>query len=209
MGGAQPLAATMNGAACARRRGRPARASSAGSQTRYLDERPTRLDEALARVDALAPRAARRVSIGLLGNAADVLPELVRARRRARRASPTRPRAHDPLNGYVPNGMTLAEARRAAPRATRRATSRRAARRDGASTCGRCSTCRRAARSTVRLRQQHPRQVAFDAGVDERVRLPGLRARVHPAAVLRGQGAVPLGGAVGRPGGHPRDRRRR
>ena len=52
------------------------------------------------------------------------------------------------------------------------------------------------------------RAQAQEAGVDERVRLPGLRARVHPAAVLRGPRAVPLGGAVGRPGGHPAHRPR-
>ena len=57
-------------------------------------------------------------------------------------------------------------------------------------------------RRGVRLRQQPPR-AGPGGGRRERLRLPGLRARVHPAAVLRGPRAVPLGGAVGRPGGHP------
>ena len=76
------------------------------------------------------------------------------------------------------------------------------------STCGPCSPSSAAARSrsttatTSAPRRRRP-------GVDERLRLPRLRARLHPAAVLRGQGAVPLGGAVGRPGGHRADRRGR
>ena len=60
-------------------------------------------------------------------------------------------------------------------------------------------------RGRVRLRQQ-PARPGQEAGVDRRLRLPGLRARVHPAAVLRGPRPVPLGRAVGRPGRHPRAR---
>ena len=71
----------------------------------------------------------------------------------------------------------------------------------GASTCGRCWTLQQRGRGDLRLRQQHPRQ-ARRGGRGGRLRLPRLRAGVHPAAVLRGQGAVPLGGAVRRPGGH-------
>ena len=63
-------------------------------------------------------------------------------------------------------------------------------------------------RGGLRLRQQPARR--GEAGrLRARVRLPGLRPGLHPAAVLRGQGAVPLGGAVGRPGGHRRHRPRR
>ena len=53
------------------------------------------------------------------------------------------------------------------------------------------------------------RAQAVKAGVADAFDIPGLRARVHPAAVLRRQGAVPLGGAVRRSGGHPRHRSRR
>ncbi|CAB3810516.1 hypothetical protein LMG28688_07264 [Paraburkholderia caffeinitolerans] len=59
-------------------------------------------------------------------------------------------------------------------------------------------------RGDARLRQQHPPDGAGN-GRGKRVRLPGLRAGVHPSAVLRGQGPVPLGGALGRPGGHLQD----
>jgi len=107
MGGAQPLAATMNGAAALvievdRQR------IERRIATRYLDESTTSLDDALARVDAWRrDRVAR--SIGLEANAADVLPELVR-----RGFTPDvltdQTSAHDALNGYVPHGMSLAQA---------------------------------------------------------------------------------------------------
>ena len=107
MGGAQPLAATMNGAAAliievdshriARR-----------LATKYLDETTTNLDEALTKIDAWRrDRLAR--SIALEGNAADVLPELVR-RGFAPDLLTDQTSAHDALNGYVPHGMSLADA---------------------------------------------------------------------------------------------------
>ncbi|MBS1700932.1 MAG: urocanate hydratase [Armatimonadetes bacterium] len=107
MGGAQPLAATMNGAVFlgvdvdeSRIRKR--------LDTGYIDEISFTLDEAWPRIErALAAKEA--VSIGLVGNCADVLPELLR-----RGITPDvltdQTSAHDPLNGYVPNGMSLAEA---------------------------------------------------------------------------------------------------
>ena len=107
MGGAQPLAATMNGAAALVievDRERIERRIA----TKYLDERTANLDDALSRVDAWRrDRVAR--SIGLEANAADVLPELVR-----RGFTPDvltdQTSAHDALNGYVPHGMSLADA---------------------------------------------------------------------------------------------------
>jgi urocanate hydratase len=107
MGGAQPLAGTMNGAAilCVevdehriRRR----------LETRYLDESCTDLDEALERIDSAVAQG-RALSVGLLGNAADVYPELVR-RGRIPDVVTDQTSAHDALNGYVPNGMSHAEA---------------------------------------------------------------------------------------------------
>src|SRR5438132_4528670 len=107
MGGAQPLAATMNGAAALivevdRQR------IERRLVTKYCDEWTNNLDEALARVETWTrDRVAR--SIALEGNAADVLPELVR-----RRVTPDivtdQTSAHDALNGYVPHGMSLAQA---------------------------------------------------------------------------------------------------
>ena len=107
MGGAQPLAATMNGAAALVIEVDPHRISRR-LETRYLDEATTNLDEALHTLSTWRrDRVAR--SIGLEGNAAEVLPELVR-----RGVIPDivtdQTSAHDALNGYVPGGMTLAEA---------------------------------------------------------------------------------------------------
>ena len=101
--------------------------------------------------------------------------------------------------------MTLAEADAPARARTRRSTSRARWPR-WPSTCARCSRCRQRGAVDVRLRQQHPRAGAAGRR-RRRVRHPRLRARVHPPALLRGQGAVPLGRALGRSRRHPRHRR--
>jgi urocanate hydratase len=107
MGGAQPLAATMNGAAALivevdRRR------IERRLETRYLDEATDNLDDALARIERWrGDRVAR--SIAVEGNAADVLPELVR-RGIIPDVVTDQTSAHDALNGYVPHGMSLADA---------------------------------------------------------------------------------------------------
>ncbi len=107
MGGAQPLAATMNGAAALVVEVDPARIARRLA-TRYVDEATTSLDDALRTVEAWRrDRVAR--SIGLEGNAADVLPELVR-RGVVPDVLTDQTSAHDALNGYVPGGMSLAEA---------------------------------------------------------------------------------------------------
>jgi len=107
MGGAQPLAATMNGAACLVVEVDPARIEMR-LRTRYLDERSESLDDALERLTK-ARRERRPLSVGLLGNAADVIPEL--ARRGVNVDFITdQTSAHDPLVGYVPQGLSLAEA---------------------------------------------------------------------------------------------------
>jgi urocanate hydratase len=109
MGGAQPLAATMNqGVIIAVEVDR--QRIERRLQTRYLDEMAESLEEALARAQ-LARRERRALSIGLLGNAADILPEMAR-----RRVVPDlvtdQTSAHDPLNGYVPNRMGYEQALR-------------------------------------------------------------------------------------------------
>jgi len=107
MGGAQPLAATMAGA-CMLAVEVDDRRITRRLETRYLDERADSLDTALARLDE-ARRLGKALSIGLLGNAADVFPEL--ARRRVHFDLVTdQTSAHDPLNGYIPRGLSLAEA---------------------------------------------------------------------------------------------------
>jgi urocanate hydratase len=107
MGGAQPLAVTMNGGIALVVEVDPARIERRLA-TRYVDERARTLDEALARIDALR-RGGDARSIALEANAADVLPELVR-RGIVPDVVTDQTSAHDALNGYVPNGMTLAEA---------------------------------------------------------------------------------------------------
>ena len=104
MGGAQPLAVTMCGgtALCIEV---DLQRIERRIQTGYLDERAGDLDDALARLQAAA-RDKRPLSIGLLGNAAEVLPELAR-RGVAVDVVTDQTSAHDPLNGYLPAGLTV------------------------------------------------------------------------------------------------------
>ena len=107
MGGAQPLAATMAGAAilCVEvDRSRIQRRL----ETRYLDEAAESLDDALARVRRAAAER-RPLSVGLLANAADVVPELARRGEHFDLVT-DQTAAHDPLTGYVPQGLDVDEA---------------------------------------------------------------------------------------------------
>ena len=107
MGGAQPLAATMQGAATLVMEVDDSRIEKRLA-TRYLDRRANNLDEALDIISG-AVRTGEGVSVGLLGNAAEVLPEMVR-----RGVNPDvltdQTSAHDMLQGYVPAGIPLAQA---------------------------------------------------------------------------------------------------
>ncbi|HEV2999745.1 MAG TPA: urocanate hydratase [Solirubrobacteraceae bacterium] len=107
MGGAQPLAITMCGgtALCVEV---DLQRIERRIETGYLDERAADLDDALARLRAAA-KEGRPLSIGLLGNAAEVLPELV-ARGEHVDVVTDQTSAHDPLNGYVPAGLTVEQA---------------------------------------------------------------------------------------------------
>lgn len=124
MGGAQPLAATMAGASCLAVECRPSSIESR-LRTGYLDVQARDLDDALA-VIARAGRERKPVSVALLGNAADVFPELVR--RGVRPDCVTdQTSAHDPVHGYLPQGWTLAEweaKQRSDPKAIERAAKR-------------------------------------------------------------------------------------
>jgi urocanate hydratase len=108
MGGAQPLAATMAGAAMLAVECDPTRIQRR-LETGYLDKRVDSLDEALAIINK-ARAEKQAISVGFLGNCAEVLPELVR-----RGVVPDmltdQTSAHDPLNGYLPAGWTLEKAR--------------------------------------------------------------------------------------------------
>ncbi len=107
MGGAQPLAATMTGAAFLGIDVDPERIKKR-LKTGYCDFMVTALDEAL-RILKNAVRKKENVSVGLVGNCADIIPELAE-----RGVVPDiltdQTSAHDPLNGYVPNGMSLEQA---------------------------------------------------------------------------------------------------
>ena len=106
MGGAQPLAAAFAGACCLAVECDPERIAFR-KRTGYVDEMAETLDEALAMIGRWT-KAGEAKSVGLVGNAADVFPELVR-----RGIKPDivtdQTSAHDPVNGYLPSGWTLAE----------------------------------------------------------------------------------------------------
>jgi urocanate hydratase len=117
MGGAQPLAATMNGAALLCVEVDPQRIARR-VETGYCDRQTASLDEALGWIDAARAKS-EALSVGLVGNCADILPELVR-----RSITPDvvtdQTSAHDPLHGYIPAGLDVesaAELRAADPRA--------------------------------------------------------------------------------------------
>ncbi|MBI4728478.1 MAG: urocanate hydratase, partial [Acidobacteria bacterium] len=107
MGGAQPLAITMNEGVALCVEVDPRRIERR-IESGYLDERAGSLDEALARAGAAA-RAGRALSIGVHANAADVFPEIVRRGFEADVVT-DQTSAHDPLNGYIPRGYTVEEA---------------------------------------------------------------------------------------------------
>ena len=107
MGGAQPLAVTGNGGAALCVEVDPWRAQRRLDHG-YLDEIADSLDDGIARVEA-AKRDRRALSVAVVANCADILPELVR-RGWTPDVVTDQTSAHDELNGYVPNGMTLEEA---------------------------------------------------------------------------------------------------
>jgi urocanate hydratase len=107
MGGAQPLAATMNGALFLGVEVDPARIEKR-LKSGYCDKIASSLDEALELIERARKRG-QSISVGLIGNCADVLPEMVK-----RGITPDvltdQTSAHDALNGYLPNGMSLEDA---------------------------------------------------------------------------------------------------
>jgi urocanate hydratase len=107
MGGAQPLAATMNGACFLGIDVDPSRIEKR-LQTGYCDAMATDIGEALDQIHA-AREKGKAISVGLVGNCADVLPELIK-RGQIPDVLTDQTSAHDALNGYVPNGMSLREA---------------------------------------------------------------------------------------------------
>ncbi|WP_428945662.1 urocanate hydratase [Pantoea sp. FN060301] len=125
MGGAQPLAGVLAGASVLAIECQKSRIDFR-LRTRYLDEKALTLDDALAKIDR-ACKEKRAISVGLLGNAAEILPELVK-RAKAGGMKPDivtdQTSAHDPINGYLPAGWSLARweaARQSEPKAVEQA----------------------------------------------------------------------------------------
>ncbi|SEH13302.1 urocanate hydratase [Sphingopyxis sp. YR583] len=106
MGGAQPLAAVMAGASCLAIECQPSRIEMR-LRTGYLDKQASTIDEAVAMIEA-SHAEGKPVSVGLLGNAAEILPEIVRRGIRPDLLT-DQTSAHDPVNGYLPAGWTLDE----------------------------------------------------------------------------------------------------
>jgi urocanate hydratase len=188
MGGAQPLAASFAGASSLNIECQQSRIEFR-IKTRYLDEQATDLDDALARLARYA-REKRVVSVGLLGNAVDILPELVR---RAR-AGGIRPdmvtdqtSAHDLVNGYLPAGWTVERWRAAQLDASQHETLRDAAAKSCAVHVQAMLDFQAMGIPTVDY-GNNIRQVAFDEGVKNAFDFPGfVPAYVRPL-FCRGKG---------------------
>ncbi|ARP66240.1 urocanate hydratase [Mesorhizobium sp. WSM1497] len=106
MGGAQPLAAVMAGACCLAIECNPD-SIDFRLRTRYVDERAETLDEALEKIERWT-KAGEAKSVGLLGNTAEIVPEMFRRGIRPDMVT-DQTSAHDPINGYLPKGWTMAE----------------------------------------------------------------------------------------------------
>ncbi|MCW4460118.1 urocanate hydratase [Sphingomonas sp. BT-65] len=165
MGGAQPLAATMAGASCLAVECQPSRIEMR-LRTRYLDRAANNIDEALE----IIRTSDKPVSVGLLGNAAEVLPELVRRGVRPDIVT-DQTSAHDPVNGYLPAGWTLDEwftKRETAPHEVEKAA------RSSMATHVRAMLAFHEAGIPTLDYGNNIRQVAKDEGVDNAFAFPGF-----------------------------------
>jgi urocanate hydratase len=168
MGGAQPLAATMAGASMLAIECRPERIAKR-LQTRYLDKEAAHLNEALQMLEE-AKQTGKAVSVGLLGNICEVLPELLRRGIRPD-ALTDQTSAHDPVNGYLPAGWSLEKWDRLRVQDPQRVVAE-----------ARTSMARHVEAMLEFRRLGVPvfdygnnlRQVAFDAGVKEAFAFPGF-----------------------------------
>jgi urocanate hydratase len=182
MGGAQPLAATMAGASMLAVECRPERIAKR-LQTKYLDVAAKDLDEALELLER-ARSTGTALSVGLLGNACEVLPELLRRGVRPD-AVTDQTSAHDPVNGYLPGGWTLEKWDRLRSTDPQQVAS-----------AARVSMARHVEAMLAFQKNNIPvfdygnnlRQVAFDAGVKDAFAFPGfVPAYVRPL-FCRGMG---------------------
>ena len=188
MGGAQPLAATFAGAASLNIECQQSRIDFR-LRSKYLDEQAADLDDALARMAAHA-KARRAVSVGLLGNAAELLPEILR---RVQAGAP-RPdlvtdqtSAHDLVHGYLPAGWTVARWRAAQAESSQHASLRDAAAKS-------CATHVQAMLDFQKLGipvvdyGNNIRQVALDEGVADAFAFPGFVPAYIRPLFCRGKG---------------------
>ncbi len=188
MGGAQPLAASFAGASSLNIECQQSRIEMR-LKSRYLDEQATSLDDALARLKRYTAEK-KAVSIGLLGNAADILPELVK---RARRGgiSPDlvtdQTSAHDLINGYLPAGWSVESWRAAQADTLQHASLREAA----------AKSCAVHVRAMLDFRAMgvptvdygnNIRQVALDHGVKNAFDFPGFVPAYIRPLFCRGKG---------------------
>ena len=201
MGGAQPLAATMNGAAFLgvdvdeeRIRRRVA--------TRYCDRLETSLDTALQQVESARSRG-QALSVGLVGNIAEVLPELLR-RGVVPDVVTDQTSAHDLRLGYIPAGLDLEQAGEL--RESRSPGLRGQGPRFHGGPCAGHARSPGPRRRCVRLWQQPSGTGGRPSGHAVGLRDPGLCAGVHPPALLPGCRPVSLGCALGRSRRHRRHR---
>jgi urocanate hydratase len=184
MGGAQPLAATFAGACSLVVECQQSRIDFR-LKTRYLDEQARDLDDALARI-AQHTQAGRAVSVGLLGNAAEVLPEMVRRGVRPDLVT-DQTSAHDLVHGYLPAGWSVQRWREAQADGTQHAALRDAA----AASCAehvRAMLAFHAAGVPVIDYGNNIRQVAQDRGVDNAFDFPGFVPACIRPLFCRGRG---------------------
>ena len=188
MGGAQPLAASFAGASSLNIECQQSRIDFR-LKTRYLDEQATDLDDALARLARYA-KEKKAVSIGLHGNAAELLPELV-MRAKAGGIKPDlvtdQTSAHDLVHGYLPSGWTLDAWRAAQADATKHAELRDAAARSCAVHVQAMLDFQAMGVPTVDY-GNNIRQVAFDHGVKNAFDFPGFVPAYIRPLFCRGKG---------------------
>ena len=188
MGGAQPLAASFAGATSLNIECQQSRID-ARIKTRYLDEQADNLDDALARIERYT-REKKAVSIGLLGNAADILPELVR-RAKAGGIFPDlvtdQTSAHDLVNGYLPAGWTIEKWHAAQSDTTQHAALRTAAAQSCAVHVQAMLDFQTMGVPTVDY-GNNIRQVALDCGVKNAFDFPGFVPAYIRPLFCRGKG---------------------
>ena len=192
MGGAQPLAATFAGASSLNIECQQS-SIDFRLRSRYLDEQATDLDDALARIAKYTAQK-KAVSIGLLGNAAEILPELVKRTKLGKDAGGIRPdlvtdqtSAHDLINGYLPIGWSVERWRAAQLDAGQHSALRDAAAQSCALHVQAMLDFQALGIPTVDY-GNNIRQVAFDQGVKNAFAFPGFVAAYIRPLFCRGKG---------------------